>query len=76
MTETPLEIRVEKGIRWLTAHDPGGVFHLWYTAKILPGQPMPAQPIERQEEYKAYCKARDQFERIYAVWAAEEDRKT
>jgi hypothetical protein len=75
MIETPLDIRVENGIRWLTEHDPHGAYHLWYTAKIMPGAPMPAQPIEVQEEYKVYVKARDQFERIYRVWAAEEDRK-
>jgi hypothetical protein len=56
--------RSEAGIRWLSTHDPDGAFHLWYTARIVPGVPMPAQPSEVQTAYAEYHQARDLWERI------------
>lgn len=56
--------RSEAGIRWLSEHDPDGAFHLWYTARIVPGSPMPAQGEEVQSAYREYHQARDLWERI------------
>jgi len=72
MTETPLPIRVENGIRWLTDHDPDGAYHLWFSANIAPGAKMPAQPVEKREGYKVYFKARVQFEKLWDKLQREE----
>jgi hypothetical protein len=56
--------RSEAGIRWLTEHDETGAFHLWYTSRIAPGTPMPAQPPEVQSAYREYHEARELWERI------------
>lgn len=56
--------RSEAGIRWLVAHDEVGAFHLWYTARIAPGTPMPAQSAEVQQGYREYYEARELWERI------------
>jgi len=75
MSETPITERVEKGIRWLTEHDPDGAFHLWFIARITPGTPMPAQPVERQQEYRTYYKAREQWERLWNAMVAAEGKQ-
>lgn len=35
--------RVAAGMDWLTAHDPSGIFHLWYKAGVTDKSAMPAQ---------------------------------
>jgi len=61
-----LRIRVEKGIEWLVAHDPGGAFNLWWTAKLAPNSPMPAQTPERIADWREYHKQRGRWERMSA----------
>lgn len=68
--------RVEKGIVWLTQHDPTGAFHLWYTAGISPGSPMPAQDETTREAYREYHKAREQWERLWNAMVSEEKTGT
>lgn len=70
-----LQERVANGIEWLTAHDPTGAFHLWFSAKILPGTRKPAQPPEREIEYAAYYKARQQWEVMFAAMERQEARQ-
>lgn len=66
--------RVEKGIVWLTAHDPTGAFHLWYTSKIAPSTAMPAQDEATREAYREYHKAREQWEKLWNAMVAEEQK--
>lgn len=66
--------RVEKGIAWLTEHDPSGAFHLWFESKISPIAPMPAQSDDRRAEYAAYHQARTLFERLWRKMVALENR--
>lgn len=61
-----LHERVERGMAWLTEHDPTGAFHLWFTAKLHPSSPMPAQDDVRRAEYRAYYEARRLWERLWA----------
>jgi hypothetical protein len=56
--------RSEAGIRWLSAHDDGGAFHLWYTARISPVVKLPSVSDERLAAYAEYHHARELWERI------------
>lgn len=53
-----LVTRVEKGIVWLTEHDPDGSFNVWFESGISPHDKMPAQTDERRAAYAEYHKAR------------------
>jgi hypothetical protein len=66
MAETldELGLRLEKGIRWLDANDPGGRFHIWFTSRIPPGSPMPAQDDATKKAYAEYHAARTLWERL------------
>lgn len=71
MPEQPLpELaeRLERGARWLDQHDPEGRFHIWFTSRIPPGSPMPAQPPEVQQAYREYHAARTLWERLDAEY--------
>lgn len=57
--------RVDKGIAWLTEHDPHGAFHFWFTAGLLPTSPMPSQPPEVVEEWKRYHANRSAWEVLF-----------
>ncbi|HEY6058730.1 MAG TPA: hypothetical protein VIV06_11895 [Candidatus Limnocylindrales bacterium] len=70
-----LQVRCGNGVSWLVEHDPSGRFHLWFTAGILPGQPMPAQPPEVQTEYRTYHRARQTWERLERELARMEGRR-
>lgn len=60
-----LQQRVANGIVWLDQHDPGGVFHLWFTAGLTPLSPLPAHPAgDVRERWVEYFKARQTFERL------------
>lgn len=61
-----LEERVANGMKWLTDHDQHGRFHLWFTARILPGATAPAQTPEDMEAYRVYYRARQQWERLWS----------
>ncbi len=77
MSETKLEElyrRVANGIVWLQEHDPTGRFHLWYTARLTPASPMPAQDEASKEEWRTYYSARVQFEKLWAAMEREEKR--
>ncbi len=66
MTELEqVQARVEKGIEWLTEHDPLGRFHFWFTAGILPSSPMPRQDEESKRAYRDYYEARRLWERLW-----------
>ena len=69
---TSIAERVEKGINWLTEHDPTGAFHLWFTSKITPYSPMPAQTPERIAQYRTYYAARVLWERLWLAMEKEE----
>lgn len=71
-----LEERVGNGMVWLTDHDPTGRFHLWFTARILPGTPMPTQTEQSVEDYRTYYKARQQWERLFAAMEAQAGRNS
>ena len=57
--------RVEKGIAWLTEHDPTGAFHLWYQGGLAPNSPMPAQDANRQADWRAYFAQRERWEGLW-----------
>ena len=57
--------RIGRGIEWLRDNDPGGAFHLWFEAGILPVTPLPAQDEARREAYKRYWKNRSVFESLF-----------
>lgn len=57
--------RVEKGMAWLTEHDPTGAFHLWFKAGLAPNSPMPAQEESRKESWRAYFSQRDRWEGLW-----------
>jgi hypothetical protein len=61
-----LAAKVERGMEWLSAHDHNGAFHLWFTSRITPSTPLPAQDEGRREEYAAYYKQRQIWE---ALWS-------
>lgn len=59
-----LQERVANGITWLTEHDPLGVFHLWYVARIDPAGPFPAQDDVVVEDYAEYCAQRRKWQNL------------
>lgn len=61
-----LEQRVAKGIEWLTEHDPSGSFHLWFTWRLTPRSPMPAQSEDRRAEWTHYYRQRAIWEQLDA----------
>lgn len=67
--------RIEKGIAWCVEHDPTGRFHLWYTAKILPATPKPAQDEQSKADYAEYYKGRLAFEQLWRAMEREEKRR-
>lgn len=64
--------RIEKGIAWLTEHDPVSRFHLWFISGIQPFSPMPGQEESVREEYTRYHKNRTVFDRL---WTEMENRE-
>lgn len=62
--------RVEKGVTWLTEHDPTGSFHLWFTSGLTSLSPMPAQADVRREDWREYYAARVTFERLWRKMVA------
>jgi hypothetical protein len=63
---TKIHERVAKGVEWLMAHDPLGVYHLWFESGISPHQKMPSPPSETsQAEYAEYCQRRTLFEQLW-----------
>lgn len=67
-------IRVEKGIAWLTEHDPTGSFHFWFESGLTSLSPMPAQADTRREDWAAYYSARVIFERLWKKMTALEKK--
>lgn len=67
--------RVESGITWLTERDPDGAFHVWFTSRIGPRAPMPAQSEARRAAYAEYHEARVLFERLWKKMVALEERE-
>lgn len=61
-----LEVRVRKGIAWLSEHDPDGAFHFWYKAGITKLTPMPAQPEDVIERWVRYYDNRVAWEALFA----------
>jgi hypothetical protein len=59
--------RIERGIAWLSEHDPQSAFHLWFEGRILPTSPMPAQSPEVKAAYTDYYRARVQWEQLWAA---------
>ena len=59
-----LRERVEKGINWLTEHDPDGSFHVWFSAGLTGLSPMPAQQDHRREAWREYHRQRERWERM------------
>lgn len=71
-----LQLRVAHGIEWLVAHDPGSVFHLWFTAGLTPASEMPGQGEEVKGRWKDYYEKRVLWERLERKLAAVERRRT
>ena len=64
LDKATLEQRVEAGIRWLTEHDDGGAFHLWYKAGINPAIMSSSVSEERRRAYREYWQARNLWEKL------------
>jgi len=64
LDKATLEQRVEAGIRWLTEHDDGGAFNLWYKAGINPAIMSSSVSEERRRAYREYWQARNLWEKL------------
>lgn len=69
-----VEERIEKGVAWLTEHDPTGAFHFWFESGISPHSTMPRATDKQKEGYRQYHKQRllfkalwEQMERLEAI---------
>lgn len=73
---TKLYDRIEKGMTWLTEHDPTGAFHLWHKAGLAPNSPMPAQDQERKDDWRAYFQQRERWEALWRQMVRLEKQET
>lgn len=62
-----IQVRVANGISWLSEHDDGGAFHIWFESGLTANSPMPGQrgDPERVAAWQAYYKQRRIWEQLW-----------